>query len=130
MFLLDFIGRYGGINNLILSPAEPPFFAGHCDHHPGLARKARAPRLHMGRRRSAGRLAAGWCTGRAHGVLAAWTDSWHMGDKLMVCCGDIDTTAHQVLSTCTAIGAGAPPGADWGWRIVITRAEGDSFILR
>jgi len=35
-----------------------------------------------------------------------------------------------VLGTYTAAGAGAPAGPDWGWRIVVQRAEGVSFILR
>ena len=48
----------------------------------------------------------------------------------MVCPGDIDPTSLRVLGTYTAAGAGAPPGPDWGWRIIIERVEAGSFILR
>lgn len=64
------------------------------------------------------------------GILAAWTDSWHFGKKLMVCTGDSDANSLQVLGTYTAVGAGAPPGPDWGWRLVVQRVDGGSFILR
>lgn len=64
------------------------------------------------------------------GVIAAWTDSWHMGDKLLVCNGDSDTTSLRLLGAYTALGAGPPPGPDWGWRIVIQRSDDGSFVLR
>jgi hypothetical protein len=54
------------------------------------------------------------------GVLAAWTDSWHMDHKLMVCRGDIDATSLRLLGTYAA-----PPGPDWGWRIVIRQSEAE-----
>ena len=44
--------------------------------------------------------------------------------------GDIDTTSIHMLGTYTALGAGAPPGPDWGWRIAIRRFKAGSFILR
>lgn len=48
-------------------------------------------------------------------VNAAWVDSWHNGDKLMVCVGRL--SAAGVASVKGSYPA--PPGPDWGWRIVI-----------
>jgi hypothetical protein len=49
-------------------------------------------------------------------ATAAWVDSWHMSSKIMSCQG---TLAQQ--GTIDLRGSyEAPPGPDWGWRIVIT----------
>jgi hypothetical protein len=128
--MLELIGRYSGTNNLILSPAEPP------RPSPATAIVTPVSRGKLVRLDytwdddgpQEGSLLVGAQDGR-DGVLAARTDSWHMGKKLMVCSGDIDTTTMRVLGTYTALGAGVPPGPDWGWRIEIKRAEAGSFIL-
>lgn len=131
MFLLELSGRYNGTNHLILSPAELP------RRSPATAIVTPVSRGKLARLDytwddngpQEGSLLVGLQDGR-DGVLVAWTDSWHMGNKLMVCDGDIDTTTLRVLGTYTAIGAGAPPGPDWGWRIVIKRGEAGSFTMR
>ena len=48
-----------------------------------------------------------------------------MDHTLMVCRGDIDATSLNLLGTYAA-----PPGPDWGWRIVIRQSEAGSFILQ
>ncbi len=48
-------------------------------------------------------------------VQAVWIDSWHMGDKFMICQGSPDDEGLISLKGSYA----APPGPDWGWRIVI-----------
>lgn len=131
MFLLELTGSYSGTYHLILDPAEPP------RPSPATATVTPVSRGKLVRLDytwdddgpQEGTLLVGAQDGR-DGVLAAWTDSWHMGNKLMVCSGDIDATSLRVLGTYTAVGAGAPPGPDWGWRIVVERAEAGSFILR
>jgi hypothetical protein len=51
-------------------------------------------------------------------ATAYWIDTWHMGDKGMTCRGSVGP--HGLISL---IGSyAAPPGPDWGWRIVITPA--------
>lgn len=47
-------------------------------------------------------------------VTAALIDSWHMNNKIMLCQGTITDQGFDVLGSYQA-----PPGPDWGWRIVI-----------
>lgn len=49
-------------------------------------------------------------------ATAAWIDSWHMSVKVMSCRGTIDKQGITDLRGSYE----APPGPDWGWRIVIT----------
>jgi hypothetical protein len=53
---------------------------------------------------------------QADAVTASWIDTWHMGEKALVCLGPkpSGTTLCVRGSYC------APPGPDWGWRIEIT----------
>jgi len=53
-------------------------------------------------------------------VKAVWVDSWHMGDKFM----SLDGTTEDDGSISMRGAYAAPPGPDWGWRIVI--APGDA----
>ena len=49
-------------------------------------------------------------------VTAHWIDSWHNGDRVMVCEGPRPNgPAIEVRGTYPA-----PPGPDWGWRTEIT----------
>jgi hypothetical protein len=58
-------------------------------------------------------------------VTMAWVDSWHMGEKLMVCTGAVkEGGAVDVLGHYAA-----PPGADWGWRTVIS-LSGEQLTMR
>src|SRR5712691_924426 len=58
-------------------------------------------------------------------VTMAWVDSWHTGEKVMVCSGaakadgSVDVLGHYA----------APPGADWGWRTLIS-PEGEKLVVR
>src|SRR5262249_39660991 len=48
-------------------------------------------------------------------ATAAWVDSWHMSAKIMSCQGSIDQQGVIDLRGTYE----APPGPDWGWRIII-----------
>ncbi len=48
-------------------------------------------------------------------VKAIWIDSWHMGDKFMLLDGALERDGNVSMHGTYA----APPGPDWGWRIVI-----------
>lgn len=53
-------------------------------------------------------------------IAAHWIDSWHMGNKVMVCEGqEQDNNALSVVGSYAA-----PPGPDWGWRINLTMGDG------
>ncbi len=58
-------------------------------------------------------------------ATAAWVDSWHMSSKIMACKGKIDPPG--VINIRGAYEA--PPGPDWGWRIVITPKSGKELQI-
>lgn len=51
----------------------------------------------------------------ANQASAYWIDSWHMGNKVMVCSGT--TEKDNELSVRGSYGI--PDGPDWGWRITL-----------
>jgi hypothetical protein len=56
-------------------------------------------------------------------ATAAFVDSWHMNGKVMACQGTVGED-----SVISLLGSyEAPPGPDWGWRIVITPGEGETL---
>lgn len=56
---------------------------------------------------------------------AAWIDSWHMSDKLMVCTG-----ISEPNGTVWVKGEyEAPPGPNWGWQIAIVPEVDGTFRL-
>jgi hypothetical protein len=58
-------------------------------------------------------------------VTVVWVDSWHNGDRFMICHGGVRRDgAISVLGSYPA-----PTGPDWGWRTVIEPGD-DQFILR
>jgi hypothetical protein len=65
------------------------------------------------------------CENNNEEVKATWVDSWHMSDKSMVCEGGIDV--NEVINIRGSYPA--PPGPDWGWRIVIEATSDNSFII-
>jgi len=47
-------------------------------------------------------------------ATAAWVDSFHMSSKILSCTGTAERASATVLGSYEA-----PPGPDWGWRIII-----------
>jgi hypothetical protein len=58
-------------------------------------------------------------------ITAVWVDSWHTSSKFMICQGVAEGDGQIVVRGSYA----APPGPDWGWRIVIGPGDGDTFRL-
>ncbi len=59
-------------------------------------------------------------------VQAPWIDSWHNGDRIMVCAGIVDAEgALDVKGTYPA-----PPGPDWGWTTKLTGGGGELRIVQ
>ena len=56
-------------------------------------------------------------------VTAIWADSWHMGKKFMQCQGVIKENGSVDVRGQYQ----APPGPDWGWRIVLEH-EGENTL--
>jgi hypothetical protein len=52
----------------------------------------------------------------AAAATAHWVDTWHMGDKVMVCRGAVEPDGPISVRGSYA----APLGPDWGWRTVVT----------
>jgi hypothetical protein len=58
-------------------------------------------------------------------VSVAWIDSWHNGEKMVICQGKLaDHGAIDVQGSYPA-----PPGPDWGWRTIVEPANADAFRL-
>jgi hypothetical protein len=58
-------------------------------------------------------------------ATAAWCDSWHQSARLLFCQGSITESGDLELLGSYA----APPGPDWGWRIVISSPDGEDLKL-
>ncbi|MGQ0600226.1 MAG: DUF1579 family protein [Anaerolineales bacterium] len=58
-------------------------------------------------------------------ATAAWVDSWHMSNKIMLCTGSVDQQGVITVQGSYE----APPGPDWGWRITITPVSGAELRL-
>jgi GrpB-like predicted nucleotidyltransferase (UPF0157 family) len=58
-------------------------------------------------------------------VKAVWIDSWHVGDKYMLCQGSLNPQGGFSVQGSYA----APSGPDWGWRIILEPGEGDMMCL-
>ena len=56
-------------------------------------------------------------------VTAAWIDSWHMQDVMMLCEGVAEPDSTVWVQGSYA----APPGPDWGWRLSIQPMPNDQF---
>lgn len=55
-----------------------------------------------------------------HGRMSVhWIDSWHMSHDVLACTGAVEESGDVDVRGSYA----APPGPDWGWRIVIRPAE-------
>ena len=58
-------------------------------------------------------------------VTAHWVDTWHVGDGVMSCQGTAETDG-----SITVLGSyPAPPGPDWGWRIVVQPQDGTALRM-
>ena len=82
MFLLELTDRYSGTNQLILSPSEPPRSSAATAIVTPISRGKVVPLDYTWEDDGPqeGSLLIGAQDGR-DGVLAAWTDSWHMGAR-------------------------------------------------
>ena len=58
-------------------------------------------------------------------ITAAWADSWHMGDEIMLCTGQTSLDEKVSVQGSYAV----PSGPDWGWRISIEHRADDRFRL-
>ena len=58
-------------------------------------------------------------------ATAHWIDSWHMSDGVMACEGAVDTDGTIDVRG----GYAAPPGPDWGWRIIVSPAGGTALHI-
>jgi hypothetical protein len=61
---------------------------------------------------------------KAETATGHWIDSFHNGDKVMVCAGTVPADGPFSVRGSYA----APPGPDWGWRIDVL-AEGDALRI-
>lgn len=121
--LLPRVGRWVGDNRLWLAPNEPEKTS------PSTMTVSGAARDHVVRidydwvyegRSQEGTLIVGFDRATRK-VTAAFADSWHMSEGLMLCEGTLDRDAGTV-SARGSYGDGQG-GPDWGWRVVVEAAE-------
>ena len=58
-------------------------------------------------------------------VVAAWIDSWHMGDKFMSCEGTVRKNGTIDISGSYSVQS----SPDWGWRTVIEATKADTLRM-
>ena len=58
-------------------------------------------------------------------ATAHWIDSWHMSDRVMACEGAVEDDESIAVRGSYP----APPGPDWGWRIVLRPADGSGLQI-
>lgn len=118
--LLTCEGQWRGTNRLQVSEADPP------DDSPSTAivtpvlngRFVRIDQTWAWREKpQAGSFLIGFQE-ESRTVTTHWIDSWHMGAKVMACQGLARPDGVLDLRGTYA----APPGPDWGWRIMINAA--------
>lgn len=124
-FLIKLAGKWQGINKLWLPPAETPYESASTATLTPVV-KGKFVRLDytwvFESEPQEGCLLCGY-EAEAAAVSTVWVDSWHMGDKLMLCRGQL--TAEGGLDV---RGSYTVPGyPDWGWRIVIEPGEGETW---
>lgn len=125
--LFAFAGNWQGTNSLWLSPEDP---ARESATALSLAPAVNDKFIKInytwvdGDKPQEGILIIGYETERQL-ATAIWTDSWHMGEKFMLCQGvikensSVDIRGHYQ----------APTGPDWGWRIVIESKDENTLNL-
>lgn len=131
MFLFEQIGEYAGSNKLMIMPSDPPRVSQATAKVSALAR-GKVIQLDYTWEDNGpqeGSLMIGERDG-ADGVIAAWTDSFHFSKKIMICTGESDAGSVSVHGTYSTVEYGGPSSPDWGWRIVLSKAEQGSFVLQ
>ncbi len=65
------------------------------------------------------------CDATSNAIACAWVDTWHMGNQIMMCRGTVNDQGEVSVRGSYA----APPGPDWGWRIVIAPTGKDELRM-
>jgi hypothetical protein len=125
--LHKFTGNWRGTNTLIMSPKEPH------DTAPStltIASALRGTFIHIDQawlqtgKPQEGSMLVGY-EPDSHTATVHWIDSFHNGRRVMGCTGSAaDDGTIDVRGTYPA-----PPGPDWGWRIILRPAAPDRFEI-
>jgi hypothetical protein len=114
-------GRWHGLYRLYLTPNDPVQESG-TTAVVSPAAKSRLARLDytwvVDGQEQEGSLLVGFETGLGQ-VSAAWIDSWHNGERMMICQGGLTGQGVEFTGSYPA-----PSGPDWGWRTVLAASPG------
>jgi hypothetical protein len=125
--LSEFVGQRSGVNRLWLSPEDP------------VRESETTASIALAARESFATIKYTWEEGGQpqDGLLVVrnvpepsleemmWIDSWHTGGKFMLFRGEADNKGRI-----SAVGTyPAPPGPDWGWRIILEAATADRIRI-
>lgn len=125
--LASLVGRWSGDNTVWLEPGTDPL---RSSASADVSLEAEGQALSMryvwaegGKAQSGVLLLVGDATLTAW--AGAWTDSWHYANQLMDVRGAGDGNSVSVRGSYAA-----PPGPDWGWRLVLEPGDADRCMLR
>jgi GrpB-like predicted nucleotidyltransferase (UPF0157 family) len=123
----NLVGNWVGVNRLWLSPKEPARISETTASADWIAQGKFLQLQYTWAEEDgpqAGSLLIGQ-EGEGGQVAAVWMDNWHMGDRLMLCQGDIDEQCKLSVRGSYA----APPGPDWGWQIRLEPGPRDTLRI-
>ena len=126
-FLVKLAGTWQGVNKLWLPPAETPYESASVATLTPVI-KGKFVRLDytwaFEGEPQEGCLLFGY-EAEAAGASTVWVDSWHMGDKVMLCRGQLKAEGGLDVRGSYAV----PDHPDWGWRIVVEPGEGEVWRM-
>lgn len=119
-------GSWAGVKHLWLAPGEPERVS-NATALVGREAQGRFLRITYSWNEKGpqeGMILLGWQ--ESSGVLkAAWIDSWHNGDSLMLCTGQLSNDDQVLVQGSYP----APTGPDWGWQIAIKAESQNTFRI-
>ncbi len=125
---MQLVGQWTGTNRLWLSPAEKPKESGSTATISPMARR-KFLRIDytwaIEGETQEGSILFGHEKKRSL-VTAIWVDSWHMGEKAMVCQGEVGKDGVITVRGSYDVAS----GPNWGWWTEIEIASRDAFRLR
>jgi hypothetical protein len=125
--LVKFTGKWQGVNKLWLPPAEMPYESSSVATL-SVVIKEKFVRIDytwaFEGEPQEGFLLFGY-EAEAAVVTAVWVDSWHLGDKVMLCRGMTGADGSLDVHGSYTV----PDQPDWGWRMVIRPGDGDAWRI-
>jgi hypothetical protein len=126
-FFVKLTGKWQGINKLWLPPAETPYESSSVATLTPVI-KGKFVQIDytwaFEGQPQEGCLLCGY-EAEAAAVTVVWVDSWHMGDKFMICRGQVKADGRLDVRGSYIV----PDQPEWGWRIVVGPSDGEAWRI-